>query len=245
MVNGVVQVTEPHVAPLLRSNIWMVGGRSRDLVIDAGLGLVPLRPFLTDDLSRQMVLFASHAHRDHIGAAHEFTDICAHPLEAADIAEARDNISLDVEDWPFGLLQSFEQKGYQCRCGMLSAVPFKGFRPADEHLKPARVSRLVDEGDEIDLGDRCYEVLHLPGHSPGSIGLIHRASGALFAGDAVYDGPLLYDIEGSDRQAYRSTMERLLQLPIELVYPGHGAPFGRTRLHEIAKHYLGLWEQSE
>jgi glyoxylase-like metal-dependent hydrolase (beta-lactamase superfamily II) len=42
----------------------------------------------------------------------------------------------------------------------------------------------------IDTGDRHFEVLHLPGHSPGSIGLWEERSGTLFSGDAIYDGPL-------------------------------------------------------
>ena len=49
----------------------------------------------------------------------------------------------------------------------------------------------IGEGDVIDLGDRAFEVLHLPGHSPGSIGLWDPAAGTLFSGDAIYDGPLL------------------------------------------------------
>ena len=46
----------------------------------------------------------------------------------------------------------------------------------------------------VDIGNRHFEVLHLPGHSPGSIGLWEEASGTLFSGDAVYDGPLLDEL---------------------------------------------------
>ena len=72
-------------------------------------------------------------------------------------------------------------------------------------------------------------MLHLPGHSPGSIGLWDAARGALFSGDAVYDGPLLDEIPGADIPAYVSTMERLLTLPVEVVHGGHDASFGRMR----------------
>ncbi|MCA3514930.1 MAG: MBL fold metallo-hydrolase [Phenylobacterium sp.] len=242
-IGGFVLITEPHVVPLLRSNIWMVSGRDRDLVIDAGLGLVPLRPYLPTDADRPVTLVATHAHRDHVGAAHEFLDLCAHRLEAQAIEEATDDIPLDVSMWPDELLAGFERKGYQCRCGTLSALPFSGFSAVDEHLKPARVSQLVDEGDIIDLGDQCFEVLHLPGHSPGSIGLFQRSTGAFFSGDVIYDGPLLDDIEGADRGAYCRTMERLLSLPVRSVFPGHGPAFGRSRLLEIARHYLRTWER--
>lgn len=40
------RIYEPHVGPLIQSNIWLVLGGERDLVIDSGNGLAPLRPFL-------------------------------------------------------------------------------------------------------------------------------------------------------------------------------------------------------
>ncbi|MEJ0007003.1 MAG: MBL fold metallo-hydrolase [Steroidobacteraceae bacterium] len=89
-------------------------------------------------------------------------------------------------------------------------------------MRPAApATRLVDEGDVIDLGDRVFEVLHLPGHSPGSIGLLESRTGTLFSGDAIYDGPLLDDIPGSDIAAYIRTMRRLLTLSVTVVL-GHG-----------------------
>lgn len=97
---------------------------------------------------------------------------------------------------------------------------------------------LLDEGDVIDLGDRAFEVLHLPGHSPGSIGLWDVDSGVLFSGDAVYDGPLLDEIPGSDLDAYVKTMEMLHDLPVEVVHAGHDPSFGRERLQELTRAYL-------
>lgn len=90
----------------------------------------------------------------------------------------------------------------------------------------------------IDLGDRCFEVLHLPGHSPGSIGLWEAASGTLFSGDAVYGGPLLDGFPESDIQDYCRTMQRLLDLPANIVHAGHDPSFGRERLRQLAEGYL-------
>ena len=99
-------------------------------------------------------------------------------------------------------------------------------------------TQLIDEGDVLDLGDSAFEVIHLPGHSPGSIGLWEKASGTLFSGDAIYDGPLLDEIEGADKQAYAATMERLRQLPVNLVHAGHDPSFDRARLHSLIDKYL-------
>ena len=73
----------------------------------------------------------------------------------------------------------------------------------------------------VDLGNRSFQVLHLPGHSPGSIGLWEEDSGTLFSGDAIYDGPLLDGLEDSDIDDYLLTMERLQDLPVSVVLVGN------------------------
>ncbi|MNW03332.1 Metallo-beta-lactamase superfamily protein [compost metagenome] len=85
-------------------------------------------------------------------------------------------------------------------------------------------------------------MLHLPGHSPGSIGLWEARSGTLFSGDAIYDGPLIDDLHHSDRAAYARTMERLLGLPVSVVHAGHDPSFGRARLRELVRAYLAQLE---
>jgi glyoxylase-like metal-dependent hydrolase (beta-lactamase superfamily II) len=98
---------------------------------------------------------------------------------------------------------------------------------------------VLEEGDVVDLGDRSFEVLHLPGHSPGSIGLWEAATGILFSGDAVYDGPLLDELDGCcDIDAYVATMRRLWDLPVTVVHGGHEPSFGRARLVAICDDYL-------
>ncbi len=98
--------------------------------------------------------------------------------------------------------------------------------------------RYIGEGDCVDTGDRSLEVLHLPGHSPGSIALWEQNTGTLFSGDAIYDGPPLDQIPGSDIPAYLETMRRLRNLPVSVVHAGHDPSFGRERLIEIADPYL-------
>ena len=83
--------------------------------------------------------------------------------------------------------------------------------------------------------------LHLPGHSPGSIGLWDQSGGVLFTGDVIYDsGALLDELKGSCVPDYLASMERLLRLPVDVVCSGHGEPFGRALLHERARAYLDL-----
>ena len=92
----------------------------------------------------------------------------------------------------------------------------------------------------VDIGNRRFEVLHLPGHSPGSIGLWEKDSGIFFSGDAIYDGPLLDGLEDSSIPDYVRTMKRLRELPVRVVHAGHDQSFGRERLIELVDTYLKL-----
>jgi len=100
------------------------------------------------------------------------------------------------------------------------------------------LARRLQDGDVFDLGDIVLAVLHLPGHSPGSIALWDEARARLFTGDVVYDDELLDEMHGADIDSYIASMRRLLALPVDMVYPGHGEPFPGTRLREIASEYL-------
>lgn len=236
--HGITLIWEPHVIELMRCNIWHVRGRDRDLVIDTGMGVASLVGEMQELLDRPATAVATHGHGDHIGSHHEFDDVIAHPAEADDITNPMlDSLNI-VEAWGRETVDSLARAGYEITDDFfVNALPtgmvLEGFRQ-----QPARVTRLVDEGDVIDIGDRHFEVLHLPGHSPGSIGLWEESTGTLFSGDAVYDGPLLDELEGSDVGQYCSTMERLLELPVDVVHGGHDPSFGRDRLREIARDYL-------
>ena len=76
--------------------------------------------------------------------------------------------------------------------------------------------------------------LHLPGHSPGSIGLWESRTQTLFSGDAIYDGPLVDTLHHSNVAEYVRTMRRLRELPARTVHAGHEPSFGRERLIAIA-----------
>jgi glyoxylase-like metal-dependent hydrolase (beta-lactamase superfamily II) len=109
---------------------------------------------------------------------------------------------------------------------------------------PAPATQLLPEGSRIDTGDRNFEVFHLPGHSPGSIALYDAASGILFAGDVVYDGPLAYDAENAaEMRQYVASMKRLLDLPVRVIHGGHYPSFGHDRLHEIVRGFLAEFDR--
>lgn len=230
-------ISEPHVHPLLRCNVWHVRGRVHDLVIDTALGLAPLRHVVDPGLVRPLVAVATHAHGDHVGGLHEFAERLVHRAEAAQVGVAG-GTTVDTTRFADTVLGPYRDAGYDIPDVLVDAVPPGGLGGWAVVVHPAPASRVLDEGDVIDLGDRAFEVLHLPGHSPGSIGLWEEETGTLFSGDAVYDGPLLDELDGSDVDAYVATMERLREMPVTVVHGGHEPSFGRQRLVELCDAYL-------
>jgi hydroxyacylglutathione hydrolase len=86
---------------------------------------------------------------------------------------------------------------------------------------PADVRTFV-EGDVLELAGFALQVIHTPGHTPGSS--CFRAEGLLFSGDLVFRGAIgRYDFPNSSAQDMFASLKRFLTLPDELdVYPGHG-----------------------
>jgi glyoxylase-like metal-dependent hydrolase (beta-lactamase superfamily II) len=230
-------ISEPHVHPLLRCNVWHVRGRNRDLVVDTALGIQPLRSLVEAETVNPLLAIATHSHGDHVGGMHEFDERAIHASEAQDLETVR-AYSIATDGYGEAVLGPYRDAGYHIPELMINAVPAGGMSSNSFELKRSPATQLLHEGDMIDLGDRAFEVLHLPGHSPGCIGLWEQRTGILFSGDAVYDGPLLDELDGSDLSDYCATMRRLRELPVTEVHGGHEQSFGRARLVELCDDYL-------
>lgn len=160
--DAITLLWEPHVVPLMRCNIWHVRGRDRDLVIDTGMGVTSLTEAAIDLFDRPITAVATHGHADHIGGHHEFADVVIHPLEA-ELLDDPELRSLDPAlAWGQETLDDHRAMGYEMAeryfvTALPPGVAFESFAQ-----RPALVTRTIEEGDTIDVGDRHYEVLHLP-----------------------------------------------------------------------------------
>ncbi len=98
-------------------------------------------------------------------------------------------------------------------------------------VKSPPPDRLLDEGDEVAVGEARFRVLSTPGHSPGSISLYAERGPegrpVVFTGDALFAGSVgRTDFPGAKHETLITAIrEKLLALPSETaVYPGHGPP---------------------
>ncbi len=237
--DGITFLWEPHVAPLMRCNIWHVRGRDRDMLVDTGMGIVSLREAAREVFDKPVTAVATHAHSDHIGSHHEFEERVIHRLEAQDLAEPY-TLPISTRGMSGGLMTSLLNAGYDVPDMLIDALPHGGYDTKAYAIPPAPPTRIVEEGHVIDIGDRQFEVLHLPGHSPGSIGLWEQATGILFSGDALYDGAIFDELDESSIPDYVRTMKRLREIPVRVVHAGHEPSFGRERLIELVDAYLKL-----
>ncbi len=88
---------------------------------------------------------------------------------------------------------------------------------------PREVDHFIKEGDKIDLGEIKLEIIHTPGHSPGSICLYEKNKKSLFSGDTLFpDGNVgRTDLIGGSMSDLVSSLKKLKSLDFKTLYPGH------------------------
>ena len=203
----------------LACNCYVVGDETTKeaIVIDPGGDAEELAAELAALELKVTAIVATHAHFDHIVAAEHLRQQTGAPF----FLHADDHVILD---W-------FEESG----------LLFLGTRlppPPDVDTSP-------DEGDVLRAGSTELEVLHTPGHSPGSISLV--APEVVFAGDTLFNGSVgRTDLPGGDTDTLvRAIKNKLFPLGDDVtVYPGHGPPSTlgeERRFNPFVGDAGGLW----
>ena len=70
----------------------------------------------------------------------------------------------------------------------------------------------INEGDEIDLGSYKFEIIHIPGHTPGSIALLEKKQGFMIGGDSLQVGPIFMFGDGRDLRVYLETLKKVQKI---------------------------------
>ena len=88
------------------------------------------------------------------------------------------------------------------------------------------IDQYINDGDPVAFGKSSLLVIHVPGHSPGSLAFYNKEGNFLIAGDTLFKGSIgRTDLPGGDYDTLISNIRnKLLSLPPEtVVYPGHGS----------------------
>ncbi len=178
------------------------------VVIDPGDEVERVQETLARRKLHAKYIVATHAHIDHVGGIEK--------LKRATGAA----VLMHEADLPL-----YHNVGMQAE--WLGVAP-PGIVDVDQFLK---------EGDKLSWGAHALEVLHTPGHSPGSLCLhLQGSEHRVFSGDTLFQGSIgRTDLwGGSFEKILRSIASRLLIFPDETpVFPGHGEPttIGEERAH--------------
>jgi hydroxyacylglutathione hydrolase len=192
-----LEVFEHRVVGALECNCYVVGdAASRTaLVIDPGDDADELVRAISDAGVTVSAIVATHAHFDHVLAARRLREVMRAPF------------LLHADD--LGLL-SWLQESVRLWLGL-------------EVSPPPEVDGFVAEGEAIRAGAVELEVVHTPGHSPGSIALVGPE--VVFSGDTLFAGSVgRSDLPGGDGSALvHAIRSKLFRLDDDLpVLPGHG-----------------------
>jgi hydroxyacylglutathione hydrolase len=176
----------------------------RGAVIDPGGDLPTIRRAITESGARIEKILLTHGHIDHAGGAAELAADLGVPVEGPHRGDAP-------------LLARLRETG-------------QGYGLSD--ARPVAPNRYLDEGQSVSVGDLTFDVLHCPGHSPGSVVLVWRRGpgeekeqGFAFMGDVLFRGSVgRTDLPGgSSEQLLLSIRNKVLPLGDDVAFlPGHG-----------------------
>ncbi len=229
MPNGIVWIDEFNIHPGAVGNIWLVTGSERCLLFDTGTGLGNLAKLVAELTDQPVIALASTGYYDHSGGLSQFGQRAVHRLEAQRVRRPTPQNTVSSK---------------YLTDAALKAIPYNGFAANDYVMAAAEPTELLEDASTIDLGNRRLDVLHTPGVTQGSIALYEEKSGALFTGESMSDSEEFYigepaeESNDADAQAHRSSMQRLLELEVSTVYPGHHSSFDARRMRQILEQYL-------
>lgn len=196
----------------LKANCYLaIDNKTKEsLIIDPGDDSNYIQQILADEEAKPVQIILTHGHFDHVLAA---TDLILNL-----------NIPLSIHEEDVFLLKNASNSSIYYSDN-IERVPY-----------PKPTSFLKDK-DLIKFGKSSLEVIHTPGHTPGSISLYGKKSDIVIVGDLVFEGGGVgrTDFKYGDNIALSKSLQKVLKLPKQTkVLSGHGID---TSIQELKNYF--------
>lgn len=197
-------------------NMELFVGRDRALLFDTGYGYGDLKKVIRDITALPLIIVNSHGHVDHTCGNCQFTeDIYIHPadmelcaqhnsyeMRRGAVENGRHTLNYATNQVEDILPEGFDENAY-VNAGYGKLVP-------------------VEEGQVFDLGGITLEVVEVPGHTRGSIGLLYHEAKIFYAGDAMNPFLWLFAPEATMLSGYIATLKKAEVLDFHELVIAHG-----------------------
>ena len=228
-------------SPLKSLNSYVIKAQDRNLIIDTGMNREECLNAMTAGLKelrvnvRETDFFITHLHSDHLGLVSSLaTDSSTIYFNQPDADRIKAGIFLD-DLIGFARLNGFPENELQT---ISYTHPGFKYRPK-ENLD----FYILKEGDKLSISDYIFNCVETPGHTKGHMCLYEQSKKILVAGDHVLSditpNILLMSDEWDPLKAYLDSLDKVYELDIELVLPGHRGAFRncKERIQELKHHH--------
>ena len=228
-------------SPLKALNSYVIKNTERNLIIDTGWNQEECMNAMQAGVRelgvdlRKTDFFITHLHADHFGlVSNLMTDTSKIYFNQPDVDRFRSGFRLD-DFVNFARLNGYPENELQAT---LQSHPGLKFR-----AKEALTFHILKEGDTINIGDYVFECIETPGHTWGHMCLYEPHKKIFVAGDHILNDITpniqLWSDEWDPLKEYLTSLDKVYELDIELVLPGHRGIFKscKERIQELKQHH--------
>lgn len=188
-----------------KAHSYLLLGIDKAILIDTGLGISNVKEVVDSLTSLPIEVLTTHVHWDHIGGHKYFKNFAVHKNEVNWISG---NFPLSLDK----VVQNLTRQ----ECDFPKDFNINKYKIF--HGKPTRI---LKDGDVIDLGGREIEVIHTPGHSPGHCCFYEMDKKYLYTGDLVYSGTLDMFYSSTNPLDFYNSIKKIKRLDISRILPAH------------------------
>lgn len=218
----------------VQSGVYLIRGKGENILIDTGNWTTPdhdngMGKFLIEKLDQEKndlkYILITHFHYDHTGNAAVLkerygAEVVAHPLDKPIIEDPM--LVTKAENLKrFGMTPQEVLSDFNLKPG--ESLGLSDPEIVRKHWnRPVEVDLSVEDGDILEVGGLKLEIVHLPGHCPGQVGVWNPHSGVLYAADIMHYPTPLGPYPIGNAKAHRQSIERAIAIKPQLILEGHG-----------------------